>query len=75
MHVAWMEWIGYGASAMIVLSLLMTNVVKLRKINSIGAILFIIYGYLVQAYPVAISNLFILGINVYQLYKFKRQNT
>ena len=38
------EWVGYAASIMIAISLIMTNIVKLRIINSIGCILFAIYG-------------------------------
>ena len=37
------EWVGYAASLFIVLSLTMTSIIKLRIINSIGCLLFIIY--------------------------------
>lgn len=36
------EWVGYTASIMIAISLIMTDIVKLRIINSIGCILFAI---------------------------------
>ncbi|MDA3730212.1 YgjV family protein [Niameybacter massiliensis] len=69
----WIEWIGYAASVGIVISLLMTNMVKLRVINSIGCVLFVIYGVLVGAYPVVISNAAIVVINAYQLYKLSKE--
>ncbi|MDR1698675.1 MAG: hypothetical protein LBR75_02470, partial [Prevotellaceae bacterium] len=59
--------IGYLAPAFLVLSFLFKDVVKLRLINSIGCLFFIIYGLLISAYPVVIANGIIVGINVYQL--------
>lgn len=69
----WIEWVGYAASIAIVISLVMTNMVKLRMINSIGCVLFVIYGILVGAYPVVISNAAIIVINAYQLHKLSKE--
>lgn len=66
------EWVGYVASIMIAISLIMTDIVKLRVINSIGCILFSIYGFTVKAYPVGIINSFIFFVNSYYLYKFHK---
>ncbi len=73
MTIEWVEWIGYAASFAVAVSLLMTNMVKLRVINSIGCVLFIIYGWMVGAYPVVISNIAIILINLYQLTKLKEK--
>lgn len=67
------EWVGYAASIMIAISLIMTDIVKLRIINTIGCILFVIYGFSVKAYPVAIVNAFIILVNGYYLYKFYKE--
>ncbi len=67
--VPWIEWVGYAASFFIAVSLLMTEVIKLRIINSVGCVLFVVYGFLVKAYPVAVANVIILLINFYQLYR------
>lgn len=67
------EWIGYAASILIVISLTMTSIVKLRIINSIGCFLFVVYGLYVKAYPVAISNAVIILINIYNLYNLSKQ--
>ena len=48
---------------------IMTDMVKLRIINSIGCVLFAIYGFVVKAYPVGIINTFIFIVNMYYLYK------
>lgn len=72
LNVPLIEWLGYAASAMIAISLLMTSIVKLRIINTIGCILFVIYGTSVKAYPVAVANAIIIIINMYNLYKLKQ---
>lgn len=65
------ELVGYIASILIVISLTMTDIFKLRIINSIGCLMFVIYGINVGAYPVALSNFIIVIINAYNLYKLK----
>jgi len=67
------EWIGYAASLVLMISFLMKNINTLRIINSIGALLFIVYGILLAiSWPIIISNTFILGVNSYYLTKHFR---
>jgi len=75
-NINWIEWVGYGASALVAISLLMSSIVKLRWYNLIGAILFSIYGFAIGAYPVGIINSFIIVINIYYLLKLysKKEN-
>ena len=64
------DLIGYAASAVLMVSFLMKNINTLRLINSIGAILFIIYGFmLATSWPVIITNAFILSVNIFYLVK------
>lgn len=64
------EWVGYLASLVLMISFLMKNIITLRIINSIGAILFVVYGFmLATSWPIIITNTFILGINLYYLAK------
>lgn len=65
----WIEIIGYLATAGVAISMLMNSITKLRWINSIGSLLFVLYGILIKSYPIAITNFFILSINMYFLYK------
>lgn len=67
------EMIGYLASLMVAISLMMKNIVSLRWINSIGCGLFVIYGTVIEAWPVAFMNAFIVGINMYYLIKIARE--
>ena len=66
------EILGYFASIMVAISFLMKSVRKLRFINIIGAICFVVYSVAIKAYPVALINLFTICVNTYYL---TRKNT
>ena len=61
------ETIGYAASLIILVSLLMTNVFRLRVINLIGSLCFSLYGWLIGAWPVCVINAVIAGIDGWYL--------
>ena len=63
----WFEIIGYVASVLVAVSLMMRSVLKLRVINLIGSLFFTIYGLVIGAYPVAVVNFIIVLINIYYL--------
>ena len=65
------EWIGYIASVGVLLSFLMRDIKKLRIVNSIGCIFFIVYGILLESIPIIGTNIAIVGINFYYLF-FKK---
>ncbi len=68
------EWVGYLASLLLIVSFMMKDVKTLRLINSMGAIVFVIYGVMLNtSYPIIITNAFILGANMYYLYKMKKE--
>lgn len=69
----WLELYGYLGSALIAISLMMSNIRKLRWINLIGAGTFASYGLLIQAWPVAVLNGFIVLINVVHLLQMHRR--
>jgi len=64
----WIEVLGYAASLIILISLLMSSVKRLRWINLVGAVAFAIYGFVLKAIPVGVMNSGIVLINVYYLY-------
>jgi hypothetical protein len=61
------ELVGYAASALVAVSLMMKSIRRLRVYNLVGALAFTAYGLLIGAYPVAAVNLFIVFINLYYL--------
>ena len=65
------EWVGYLAMTVLLISFMMKNVTKLRVINSIGCLFFVIYGSLISQYPIVITNAAIILINFYYLF-FKK---
>lgn len=70
------EIIGYAASVLIAISLMMSSIVKLRIINFFGASVFSTYGFIIGAYPVGILNGFITLVDIYYLSEifFKKGN-
>ena len=66
------EIIGYLASVVILVSFIMKDIKKLRIINSVGCALFIVYGVLLFSIPLIITNAAIVLINIYYLFKAKK---
>ncbi|APG58894.1 uroporphyrinogen decarboxylase [Christiangramia salexigens] len=67
------EWIGYLASFFVLLSFLMRNIVTLRYVNSVGCIFFVVYGFLLDSWPIIITNLAIVSVNFFYLFINKRK--
>jgi hypothetical protein len=66
-----MDLFGYGAALVVFISFLMKDIKKLRMLNILGCIMFLIYGIHISAIPTIIINIGVIIINVYQLYKEK----
>jgi len=67
------EVVGYIGSVLVAVSLMMKSLLRLRIINLVGALFFMIYGVLLRAYPVAVLNGLIVCIDLYYLYQMWRQ--
>lgn len=67
------ELLGYTASFFVVMSLLMGDIQRLRYINLLGCVLFVIYGIFITAYPVAVMNAVAAVINIYHLWRLHRK--
>lgn len=63
------EAVGYLGSALVVVSLLMTRILRLRVIGLIGSATFLIYGMLIGSVPIMITNLVIIAINATFLWR------
>ena len=61
------EWVGYAASTLVLISLSLSNIVKLRVFNLFGSALFSFYGFYIGALPVGIMNGIIFLFNLYYL--------
>lgn len=69
MEFDWVEWFGYLASLVVLISLTMTSIIKLRWINLLGCLLFATFAYLIDSVPTLFMNIGIAAINLYFLYK------
>lgn len=67
------ELLGYIATFFVAVSFLFKSIIHLRIVNSIGAILFVIYSVIIAAYPVALLNAFLAVVNVYQLWRLRQE--
>ena len=64
-----LELIGYTGSLLVIVSMLMTSVVKLRVINTIGSVIFCGYALAIHSYPTAAMQVCLIIINIINLYK------
>ncbi len=67
------ELVGYVGSVLVAVSLMMKSLLRLRVINLVGALFFVLYGLLISALPVAFLNALIVGVNVYYLAQMWKQ--
>ena len=68
----WLEIAGYIGSALVLLSFLMTSVVKLRLVNMAGSFISFIYALIIGSYPLELLNSALVLINLYFLWKIRR---
>lgn len=65
----WIELFGYLGSAMVVASMLMTSVVRLRVINMIGSVISGTYAMIIGSFPLALMNFCLIAINAFNLHQ------
>lgn len=66
----YLELFGYVGTALVLLSMMMTSVVKLRIINICGSIISMIYAIICNTYPVVFLNGGLIIINAIQVVRF-----
>ena len=67
-----LDLFGYVGSVLVAISLMMSNIKRLRWINLIGAGVFSIYGFLIGATPVFALNGWIVLVDIYYLVRMYR---
>ena len=66
--------IGYAGSLLVVISMLMTSVMKLRIINTAGSVLAVIYSIAIGAYPTLVMNVALIIINLINMRKLSNNS-
>lgn len=70
MNENWSNYVGYIASLFVILSFMLKDIKKIRIVNLIGCIAFVIYGvFSGMLWPVIIPNAILCVIQVYHLIK------
>lgn len=74
-----MELIGIIATIILVVSMVSNcrtknSLIIMRTLNAIASVLFIIYGCLILAYSTILSNIAILIIDLFYVYKIVKSN-
>ncbi len=68
----WIELVGYFGSVLVVVSMLMTSVKKLRLVNTAGSLIFTIYALIIRSYPTAILNFSLVLINIIRIRQLRK---
>jgi hypothetical protein len=55
------DWLGWAATGVFVASYVCRTEQALRRVQMVGAAMWIAYGVLMQAAPVVVANLLVLG--------------
>jgi len=72
MNTLYIDILGYLASFIILVSLTMRSIVKLRVINALGSALFVAFAVLTGSMPVLVMNLGIILIDLWFVYVLRR---
>ncbi|MGP1532285.1 MAG: hypothetical protein ACTTI5_08920, partial [Treponema sp.] len=64
--------LGYAASFIIFVSLTMKSIVKLRILNALGCLVFVIFALKTNSIPAVVMNIGIVFIDMYYLYGIVR---
>ena len=71
------EYVGYSASIMVLISFTMKDEKKLRTVNMIGCLLFVLYGFLMPTLRIGLliifTNVAIFCVNFYYSFIKKAQ--
>lgn len=63
------EYVGYAASLFVLLSFIMKKMMPLRIVNIVGCGFFIWYGFLLMSWPIIITNVAIVLVNIFYITK------
>ena len=72
-HIYW-EIFGYIGTALIILSMTMSSVVKLRIINICGSVISTAYAIHTQTRPIVVMNVCLMAINAFHVIRALRQS-
>jgi hypothetical protein len=69
------ELVGYLGSLFIIISMTRTSILHLRLIGLAGSVTFLMYSILIEAYPIAVVNVVIIGVHLFFLRQLLSKKT
>ena len=69
----YLELVGYMGTGLVLMSMMMTSVEKLRWFNISGSVISMIYGAVMGTWPVVFLNVGTISINVVQIIRLHRK--
>ena len=63
------EWIGYIATVFVLASFFFSDVKKLRVVNILGGLGWMVYGFIMASSSIFVGNLLMVLIHMYKLHK------
>lgn len=66
-----LSWIGWVATALFASSYLCKQQATLRRVQAGAAVLWVVYGMLIHAFPVVVANALVAAVALYS--SFRRQ--
>ena len=69
----YVELIGYAGTGLVLLSMMMTSVTKLRWLNLSGSLVSMVYAFATNTWPVFVLNLCLSLVNAVQLFRLRRK--
>lgn len=66
------EVIGIIATIAIIIAFTTKGELKIRVIDTIGAVIFVVYGVLIQSLSVILLNVVLIGIQLYHINRLKK---
>ena len=71
MDASMLSWIGWVATALFASSYFCKRQATLRRVQAAAAVLWVVYGLLIQAFPVVVANALVAAMALYS--SFRRQ--
>ena len=68
----WLDALGWGGSALLILSLALSNVLRFRALNLVASVVLTVFNALLGIWPMVAMNAVIAGLNVWHLVRLLR---
>jgi hypothetical protein len=68
-----LEWIGWVATALFASSYFFKQADVLRKVQAGAALMWVVYGLIIHAFPVVVANVVVASVALYSTFLEKRR--